>query len=320
MLLLKRAFWGMSLVFILNISLVYAVDYFPAIKGAWWKFEFLDVTQHGRGGLEISGTATWTINDVSGNTISIGVKFEAKKEYTYDRNKQTGAYYNEVTKDINKTYNRDVELEDDDNWIIADKFGEDGCDGLTPWGSDVIAFVHDPDGNDPNPSYMFDVDKISGNERDSVKIRSRTTDNSSQYNKNRSWTIVVTSIEGVGPKSIWRGLGKASRKPIEHQCIQEYILIDYDLGTPIKESHPLHNSLHCRLDVNNNVITVAIPDWSGKDYSVELIDALGRQVFNTTNNQTAKTVLNTENFAMGIYYLKVEHLGKTFLKKISIVR
>ncbi len=322
--LVQKMFRGLSLVFILGISWAYSADYFPAIPGAWWKFDYLFITQHGRGGKELSGTATWTLDRVEGGTIYLDREVSYTQEYTYDRNKSDGSIYNEVTKEIDppEIVTDVTELEDDGNWIVAAELGEDDCDGLTPWGDEVIAFVHDPDEDEPDPSYLFDVEKITGDERDSVEIRSRTTDNSSQYNKNSSWTIEVTSIEGVGPQSIWRGLGKASRNPIEHQCMDIYELIEYDLGTHIEEGSLQDNGRRFNLDlhIKNNAITVTAPRGSKMPYSATFIDASGREVFDTKNNLSGKTVLKTEKFAVGMYYLKIKSAQGTFVERIPIVR
>lgn len=327
MLLLHSIFLGMSLVFILGIFPAYAaVDYFPTPVGAWWKFDYVDVTQHGRGGKELSGTATWTVDRVSGNTIYIDLEIEYTQEYTYDtEDHNTFKKINEKWVEIDppQIVNEEIVLTDDGNWIVADQLGEDGCDGLTPWGNEVISFLHDPDENEPNPSYLFDVEKIPGNERDSVTVNSRITDDSTQFDKNYTWSMSVTSVDGVGPTSVLRGLGKASRKPTKlHQCIDEYHLIEYDLGTPVKEFSHQPNGLNRYMDVHvkDNKISVALTGVVDKSYSVGLIDASGRQVFKTKNDPTGKTVIGTENFAMGVYYLKVEHAKGTFVEKIAIVR
>ena len=65
-----------------------------------------------------------------------------------------------------------------------------------------------------------------------------------------------------------------------------------------------------------NSATIDLSQFNGKEVTIELYDALGRQSKNITNIKTDKYVLQRDNLQSGIYFMNVLVDGKRFSKKI----
>lgn len=65
-----------------------------------------------------------------------------------------------------------------------------------------------------------------------------------------------------------------------------------------------------------NSATIDLSQFKGKDVTIELYDALGRQSKNITNIKTDNYILQRDNLQSGIYFMNVLVDGKRFSKKI----
>jgi hypothetical protein len=106
-----------------------------------------------------------------------------------------------------------------------------------------------------------------------------------------------------------------SRNFLVHHICGDALDCSYSNPVGINNLTPLASLIEVYPNPSNGNFTVNLERLAGENFSIEMIDAMGRVVETRTGLGNEKVSINTENFAHGIYILKINAGESVYLLK-----